>query len=376
MSKKQRLNKPARVCPSEVKIADRALSTSWVTMFSLGVATTSVLALAIAAVSQVCSTPERRLARNNRSQIVETQTLLSLEQICNLPDVDLNNFDLAELNLICLEGLPGCENVDQGRCSKVLHQYADSVRAQTESNLHRFYADPSSYRNSEAYFRMLMLVTVLQQDYGVRYNPDRITDVDYRIPADLFIHGLLGYGHGGTCVSIPTLYAAVAQRLGYPVSLVHAKEHLFCRWDGESDRFNIEGTNQGMSVYSDGHYLNWPHPIEQAEVDSGQYLKTLDKRECLAVFVAMRAHCFEDRGDTGVAMANYRQAIALAPAQHIYQLFLKQISRNRMNTMLERLQGEHSQQALFGPPVDQLTPLKHVITASDIKQLSDSGFKF
>ncbi len=35
--------------------------------------------------------------------------------------------------------------------------------------------------------------------------------------------------NGGTCVSMPVLYTAVARRLGYPVKLVLAKGHAFCR---------------------------------------------------------------------------------------------------------------------------------------------------
>ena len=36
-----------------------------------------------------------------------------------------------------------------------------------------------------------MLVTVLQQDFGVHYTPARIREVDFRKPDDLFIHGLV-----------------------------------------------------------------------------------------------------------------------------------------------------------------------------------------
>ncbi len=41
----------------------------------------------------------------------------------------------------------------------------------------------------------------------------------------LFIHGLLT-GFGGTCVSMPILYLAIARRLGYPLKLVETKEAL------------------------------------------------------------------------------------------------------------------------------------------------------
>ena len=59
-----------------------------------------------------------------------------------------------------------------------------------------------------------MLVTVLQQDLGVHYNPQRAREVDFRNSKDLFIHGLVGNPNGGTCVSIPALYTTIARRLG------------------------------------------------------------------------------------------------------------------------------------------------------------------
>ncbi len=345
-------------------------------MFVIGVASTTVLMLAIAMLWRTPLQRERRETRNRSPQIAESQALRTLDQLCKLSNSELEKLDLAEFNLACLADLPDCEYVDPNRCLQLLNRYTASVRSQTEKNLYRFYANPTAYHNSEAYFRMLMLVTVLQQDFGVRYNPNRIVDVDYRVPADLFIHGLLGYGDGGTCVSIPTLYTAVAQRLGYPVSLVLTKEHLFCRWDGDNVRFNIEGTNQGMNVHTDEHYMGWPHPLEQSEVDSGQYLKSLDKQECLAVFVSMRAHCLEDLGDTGLALINYRQAVALAPKQQNYHHFVKQLSRRRTDAIVEKLLLQHAEHNSSEHSADQLTGWQHNTTASDIKRLSDSGIKF
>jgi hypothetical protein len=81
----------------------------------------------------------------------------------------------------------------------------------------------------------------------VKYNFAFIEgDYDATDSRNLFIHGLLG-GHGGSCVTMPVLYAAIGRRLRYPIKLVGAKQHTFCRWDdGAGERFNIEGNVAGI----------------------------------------------------------------------------------------------------------------------------------
>jgi len=146
-----------------------------------------------------------------------------------LTDEELTEILVAELNLACAVGLPGAENLDiDGLLAKLAH-WADEVFHQTRSNWHRFLANPAEYENSPAYFRMLVLITVLQRDLGVRYNPARVNDLNFQDPysinpdfsdsRDLFLHGILA-GPGGTCASMPVLYVAVGRLIGYPLVLV------------------------------------------------------------------------------------------------------------------------------------------------------------
>jgi len=44
------------------------------------------------------------------------------------------------------------------------------VRSQTEQHLSQFKENPARYDHSEAVFRMMWLVTVLQRDLGVHYH--------------------------------------------------------------------------------------------------------------------------------------------------------------------------------------------------------------
>jgi hypothetical protein len=259
---------------------------------------------------------------------------LSLGNLALMFQEQLAKQDLALMNLRCAEGLPGSENLDVSECLATLNKWTYRVRRETERHLYKFQAKPADYENSEAYFRMLMLITVLQQDFNVHYNPEQIRELDFTKPQDLFIHGMLQGDSGGTCVSMPVLYTAVARRLRYPVYLVTAKEHVFCRWDGEGERFNIEATNQGMNTFSDEYYLKWPKPISREEVENGYYLKSLSNAESLAVFLAARGHCQQDNGQLAQARVSYVLAAKKSPKNPLYAGFLAEavIPRRRRDT--------------------------------------------
>ncbi|MCA9234853.1 MAG: hypothetical protein KDA44_05255 [Planctomycetales bacterium] len=241
-----------------------------------------------------------------------------------MPADELAPQDIALMNLRCAEGLPGSEGLELDQCLARLDKWAAQVKRETDRHLYKYRQNPAEFENSEGYYRMMMLVTVLQQDFKVHYNPDRIREVDFTKSQDLFLHGLVGSDNGGTCVSMPVLYTAIARRLGYPVSLVTAKEHVFCRWEKGEERFNIEATNQGMSSFDDEYYTTWPKPISEQELAAGHYLRSLDAPESLAVFLATRGHCLQDTGRLPEARVAYALAAERSPKHPAYQGFLAQ----------------------------------------------------
>jgi hypothetical protein len=241
-----------------------------------------------------------------------------------MPPEQLAQVDIAEMNLLCATGLPGAEKLDIDRCLARLDEWAAGVRRETERYLHKFRENPGDYNNSEGYFRMLMLITVLQQDFGVHYNVERIRNVDFTKSKDLFIHGMINDANGGTCVSMPVIYTAVARRLGYPVRLVLAKAHVFCRWDAPSERFNIEATSQGMNAFADDYYKTWPEKLSDAEVKANRYLVSLSPAEELASFLGNRGHCLLDTGRCGEALSAYSMAHRLAPLDIAYLNWMRQ----------------------------------------------------
>jgi len=252
----------------------------------------------------------------------------SLNRLLGMTREELGGLDIARMNLVCAEGLPGSEGLDVAQCLSRLDDWAQRVRCETQRHLYRV-TDPryaGQYRKSESYFRASMMLQVLQEDCGVHYNKQRVRDIDFKNSRDLFLLGMVGGASGGTCVSMPVLYVAVGRRLGYPMRLVLAKAHVFARWDdaARGERFNIEGSGEGFSSFPDDHYKMWPMKLSEAELAAGHYLRSLEAAEELAVFLAARGHCLEDTGRLPEARLAYAQAHRLDPKSAEYLGFLAQ----------------------------------------------------
>jgi hypothetical protein len=242
----------------------------------------------------------------------------SLEDLLAMSRTELGSLDIAWINLECAVGLPGTEEVDQTKCLRMLDEWAAQVREETEKRVPIFQANAAWHDNSEAIFRMVVLVNHLQLECGVQYNPDRIYDPDFTDSRHLFIHGLFT-DHGGTCTSMPVLYVAIGRRLGYPLRLSEAKGHVFLRWDDAEGisgfppaRVNIEGATRGMNSHSDEHYLSCPMQIDRKELESGQYLHSHTPRESLALFLALRGNCLQDNCRFEEATYAYKYACLFA----------------------------------------------------------------
>ena len=263
--------------------------------------------------------------------------------------------DIALLNLLCAQGLPGAEAANPAECLATLDRWVHRIRSETDRHLYRYKANPAEFDHSEAYFRMLIMSVVLYEDYGVRYNPSRISapadihanDHFFADSRDIFLHGLLGPARDlqpstlkplarhsgataaqpptsslGTCSSMPVLYIALGRRLGYPLKLVTTKAHLFLRWDSPTERFDMEATGKGMNRYDHEHFKHWPYPVTEDEIKRDGYLKSLTPAEELAVFLSLRGHCLREAGQAQEAACAYREAVRLVPAARAYRLLL------------------------------------------------------
>src|SRR5262249_43667183 len=178
-----------------------------------------------------------------------------------------------------------------------------------------FRNEVARYDHSESLFRMVTLVLGLKRFCGVRYDPAKIGKKPWD-PYDLheqFVYGPI-QGPGGTCATLPVLYAAIGRRLRYPIRLVQAKGHMFCRWDDPATgvRVNIEGTTQdGVNTYPDDEYRRWPYSFDEEEERVFGYLRSLTPRQELAAFVSRRACQWRMNGIYRRAMAASVLAMAL-----------------------------------------------------------------
>jgi hypothetical protein len=263
----------------------------------------------------------------------------------------LEDIDIGLMNVRCAEGLRGSEGLDVAITLQRLDQYATHVEHETTRHLYKFRRNPSEFQDSEAYFRMLVLATVLQEDFNIGYNPERIEPLDNLQPdekfcansRDVFIHGLTGSPAMGTCASLPVLYVSVGRRLGYPLYLVTAKKHLFARWDDGRTRMNIEASGRGFTTDEDDHYKTWPYPISDEEIEANRYLKNMSQKEVLAAFMAMRAPCLLSMRRYDEALAAFRNAVRLAPQIRIHQTILNDAMRDIRNRAIALRQGQIEQ---------------------------------
>ncbi len=231
--------------------------------------------------------------------------------------------DIAIVNLLCAQGLPGAEDIDLKKYLTTLEKWARLAEFETEKLFPRFYKNPEEFSYSEGYFRMLVLVTVLSLNLDVRYNPDLIiieptlddlrSTAFFRNPDYIFIHGIIDE-RLGTCASIPVLTVSVGRLMGYPLRLVNAKAHLFARWEDKKERFNIESGGHGLNCHPDEHYMRWPFVITKKELETGFFLKSLSPAEEMATFLETRAMCLLENKKFTEARRFFEHAYSLYPS--------------------------------------------------------------
>ncbi len=277
-----------------------------------------------------------------------------------LPEHLLGRYDVALVNLACAVGLAGWEKIDAELCLRKLDEWAEKVREFTDRCLHDFHRRPAEYNYSEAYFRILAMITHLQRDLSVEYNPEkRDPDVPFELE-DTFIHGIM-QGDGGTCASMPVVYAAVGRRLGYPIKLVsvwadETAGHGFARWEDGTERFNIEATNTGLNTPPDEYYRTGRYKMTLEIQRLGGYLQSKTPRQELSHFLAERAIRWEEAGDHREAIGTWAWALSLHP-EHV---ILEDTLKAKMNAMIRanraRKPAQFPANMLIKPPPVRIWP--------------------
>lgn len=293
-------------------------------------------------------------------------------ELMSLPIGERLTVDIGRRNLCCAKGLPFAEDLDVNEHVEILDSWAGRIQYRTERHLRNFYDNPATFDNSEPLWRMLALTRMLESEFGVHYNPERIdADPDWADSRDLFIHGLLGPKQTGTCPSIPVLIVAIGRRLNYPLRLVHSPGHVFCRWDGKHhqnsvwrDRFNIELHGNGMVNHPDEHYYSEPvkwnvelHEQERRRGDKRLYLRSLEPGEELAADIAQSGHCFEAIGNFDEAWVMYCQAWLLATHDDRYGQYCKLTHHRKLESILNP--WGYTSQKFYAAMLNRLRGSKH-----------------
>jgi hypothetical protein len=281
------------------------------------------------------------VSRTGSNVPVGAKSPATLAALLALNNQDLEDTDIALMNLLCAEGLPGAERLSVADSLTLLDQLAQHAKREIERNRHRFHADPAYFHHSEAFYQMLILAVVVYEDFKIRYNPKWITapaeisgpDHFFADSRDILLHGLTGPQRMGTCSSMPVLYLALGRRLGYPLKLVTTRQHLFLRWESPTERFNLEATGKGMERYDDAHYRQWPFPISEQEIQEQDYLKSLSAQEELSVFLFLRGACLTEADRLAEATTSFEAAYRCAPNWKGNQVLLAE-ARQRQGTLV------------------------------------------
>jgi len=180
----------------------------------------------------------------------------SLAELLALDSDSLGRVDIAVVNLLCAEGLPGTESVDIRGCLNTLETWTQRVRRYTKANTHFYQRDPAAYYHHKGFSKLVSMAVLLKRGLGVAYQPTAIESCDFRDARDDFLQGVLTRKLG-TCASLPVLVVAIGRRLGYPMHLAIARGHVLCQWlndNGTHVNFEVSGNDGDCSSHKDEHY--------------------------------------------------------------------------------------------------------------------------
>lgn len=145
--------KEQRLQQIEEERLQRAKRSRWV----VAIATVVTLSAGAAIWHRYANTP-----KVNPISKTSTDEKWTLDALLALKPHQIDELDIGLTNLLCAEGLRGSEKLDLDKSLDRLDEMATRVRLETDRNMHRFRSNPAEYENSEPYYRMAMLVTVLQ----------------------------------------------------------------------------------------------------------------------------------------------------------------------------------------------------------------------
>ncbi len=190
--------------------------------------------------------------QSQKPWIAEIERLSKLSE----EEIDIGNVSL----LLAKEAYP---DLDVKKYSKQIDRMVEDIRKLTNGS-----KDPD--------FRIRAINTYLYLDRGIHYDKE---DPYSKKDKNRFLNGILDT-KSGSCTTMPLLYLAIAQRLGYPIYPAAAPQHLFLRYvTPNMEMENIEATGGG-GYSSDEHYIK-VMDIPEKGIQNGAYLETMTYKQML-----------------------------------------------------------------------------------------------
>lgn len=159
-------------------------------------------------------------------------------------------------------------------------------------------------------FRIRAMNTFLYKHYKLQYD---FTDPYLKNLKNRYLNGILDTKKG-SCVTMPLLYLAIAQRLGYPVYFVPTPFHYFLRYEDPRLKLrNIEATDGGG--YSPDSAYKRNLEITDKSIKNGTYLKTMTNRELMGDLIAQNGIYWGQQGYVPRAIEYLEVAAKLYPTR-------------------------------------------------------------
>ena len=310
VNEKKRQQSEVRSLPPAQKQSDISL-TRGAFLFLLGVVLTCFTLTTVDGLrlSSESPAPTAAASRNDSCRTVW--------QLLALPDDELEQVDIVELNLAVAREIPGKENLDITKYQRIVNQWTGEIKSRIPANQQAFYRTPNEWQNDIRFFRLTQVAGYLNEVADIDYIEDqkKVTEIRYTDPADLFLDGLIDEREG-TCGNMPALHVAICRRLGWPVSLASVAAHSVCRYDDGEVVYNIETTDTdhgGMVAAATDEQLLTRFNLPPRATTQGSDLKRMTARQMLGFFISLRARHFADTDRTDLADRDYALARSLIP---------------------------------------------------------------
>jgi regulator of sirC expression with transglutaminase-like and TPR domain len=278
-----------------------------------------------------------------------------LEALASLPEEQI---DIGQMALVlATEAYPG---LDVKRYGAQLDRLVGEIRRFTEQMRSR------TASAAEPDYLIRAMNTYLYKRLGFHYDRDDMYAVQLK---NRYLNGVLDT-KSGSCTTLPLLYLALAQRLGYPVVPVAAPQHLFCRYrlpDGTYQ--NVEATAGGWSPDED--YIQ-SMEIPERGLKNGAYLENMTYRQLLGDLIIENGSLWARQGDFVRAIRYYELGLRLNPkAAEAYRMLgaaYRQLAReyHRMASDLP---------SIINQPAIELTRQIYAKNSRQYAELAEQAFK-